>query len=264
MAKLRPGFNFTGTLGNLSAYKRKDLDVIILRTKWGPSREKINKDPVYDLTRRNNREFGGRSTASGWVLKALRCLRPLSDYNLAGPINTLFRPVQHMDTVNEWGRRNIELSKAPGILEGFPLNKRNVFESVVRTSLGCTINKEALTARLELPALYPGRNFFPVDQYAVFSWQVCLAVIPDLFFKEGHGYVPAGDFVFYYTAHEAGQWHPSETGADARVLELQLRSPAGGKGFSLLLAVGIQFGTVRKGEGAAVEYAGTGKILRVV
>ena len=36
MATQEPGFGFTGSLHNISACKRRDVDMIIIRSKGGP------------------------------------------------------------------------------------------------------------------------------------------------------------------------------------------------------------------------------------
>jgi hypothetical protein len=63
MAELK-GIPFIGSLGTLSAYKRKDSDKIILRGKGGPSKEQIKNGAQFELTRHNISEFGGRSKAA--------------------------------------------------------------------------------------------------------------------------------------------------------------------------------------------------------
>ncbi len=45
MASLKGNIAFTGSLGNLSAYSRKDLNNIILRTKGGASGKVIKTAP---------------------------------------------------------------------------------------------------------------------------------------------------------------------------------------------------------------------------
>ena len=264
MAKLpKGGFEFTGSIGNLSAYKRIDMDRTIIRTKGGPSKEKIRRQPSFDVTRRNNSEFGGRSRFAGWILMGLDPLRPLSDYNMASAFNALLTPVQLMDTGSELGQRSIELSKAPAALQGFPFNRRNVFEAVVRSSLSFTVSKEERRAELELPELITGRNFFPVDTYPVFRWQAALCAVPDLFCKGGGKYHPAGKFEPYNAGHYAGDWQPCGAGAQGTSIELGLPYAVEGEAFSLLLAVGIAFGVVRAGGGEAVKYAGSGKVVGV-
>jgi hypothetical protein len=131
MAKQESGLGFTGSLYNISAYKRRDMDTIIIRSKGGPSKRMIKSKPSFDLTRRNNKEFGGRSTASRWIMRILYPLKPLSDYNISGPLNSILKPIQEMDTVSELGKRNIGLSKNPRLPEGFQLNRRNLSKSVL-------------------------------------------------------------------------------------------------------------------------------------
>ena len=68
MAKLTGNLGFTDTLGNISAYKSRNSEGTIVRTKGGPSGKKVKHDPAFENTRRNNHEFGGASSAA----KALR------------------------------------------------------------------------------------------------------------------------------------------------------------------------------------------------
>jgi hypothetical protein len=87
MAGQEPCLGFTGSLYNISAYKRRDMDTIIIRSNGGPSKRMIKSHPSFELTRKNNKEFGGRSTASKWIMRILYPLKPLSDYNISGPLN---------------------------------------------------------------------------------------------------------------------------------------------------------------------------------
>src|SRR6186997_3219130 len=169
MAELT-GFGFTGTLGNLSAYKMKGSDKIIIRTKGGASKEKIKKSQRFVNTRRNNAEFGGRSTASKHIRLAMGATRALADYNIAGPINALIKPIQAMDTKSEWGKRNIFLTKNPGLLAGFNLNKPNTFDSIIRTPANYVFSNENLSAHITIPALIPGINLFiPPGPYPLYK-----------------------------------------------------------------------------------------------
>src|SRR5258705_1980837 len=240
------------------------MDTIIIRFKGGPSKRMIKSKPSFDLTRRYNKEFGGRSTASMCIRRALRPLKPLSDYNISGPLNATLKPIQEMDTVSEWGKRNIQLSKNPRLLEGFQLNRRNPFDSVLRSPLSFTLSKDEMKASLEIPELIPGNNFFPVDQYPVYRWQAVLGVIPDLFFDEKRGYAPNGNFNGPYPFDFATEWCAVRTGAASRVIELSVPyAVPEGSSFSLMLAAGISFGTLRSTGPEQARYAGSGKILMV-
>ena len=83
MAKQESSLGFTGSLYNISACKRRDMDTIIIRSKGGPSKKMIKSHPSFELTRKNNKEFGGRSTASNCIIRVLHPLKPLSNYNIS-------------------------------------------------------------------------------------------------------------------------------------------------------------------------------------
>lgn len=272
MGIVRPGLlEITGKVGDLVVYRRKDIDRIIVREKGSLKKEDIWDRSEFEPTRKINREFGGRSRFSGRILKAMLHMRGLADYNLAGPLNALLKPVQEMDTDREVGKRSIELSRNPGILEGFPLNKRNVFEAVVRAPIKFTVAKEELKAEIETPALIPQVSFFPVDQYPVFRWQACLAIFPDLHYSEQDekyihltaGKVTAEKDRFKLTDY-TGQWSVSSEGAESSLMELSVLPLEGIENFSMILAVGIAFGTIRAGGPVAVKYAGCGKVVKGV
>lgn len=262
MATLQPGFTFTGTLGNMSAYRMQGSDKIILRTKGGPSKHKIKTSPTFERTRENNSEFGGRAKASSWVKRMMHPVTALADHNIINSLNPVMKKVQELDTESPRGKRNVCISKAPQILEGFSLNKRNSFDNIVRSPLICSITKADLHARLELPALLPGINFFaPVNQ-PMCRMVMAFGVMPDIVFSNDE-YAPAGDYAMVYPKYMFTAWQPVLQGCDAQVLEFTLPTPPG-NAFSLILSVGICFGTI--GDGGAVQqvkYAGAGKVVMV-
>lgn len=126
MAKLTSDIQFTGSLGNLSAYKMRGIDHTILRTKGGPSSAQIKKDPAFDVVRRNNAEFSGRAAASRWIMRMMWPQKALADYNIAGPLNALVKPIQELDKESAFGQRNIVLSKNKLLLQGFSLNRKKI------------------------------------------------------------------------------------------------------------------------------------------
>ncbi len=71
MAQLIGNIQVTGSLDNLSFYKMRGSDKIIVRKKGGPTRKQVKKSPKFENTRRNNMEFGGRSRAVGYIKNAL-------------------------------------------------------------------------------------------------------------------------------------------------------------------------------------------------
>jgi hypothetical protein len=262
MAKLIPGINFTGSLGNLSAYKMRGSDEIILRKKGGATKRRIKNDREFELTRRNNVEFSGRSTASKYLMRMLHPLKALSDYNIAGPLNALMKPIQELDTTSAFGERHVILSKNPGIVEGFSLNRQTLFESIVRAPITCSISRETLSAEVVIPALMPDINFKPRAQYPMYSFQVALGIVPDLFFSTG-GYQPSHpDFAKLSPYFQASAWLPTLRGAEATTISLQLTTVLPNNDFTTMLSIGIRYGGVTGlGLIEQVKYAGAAKIV---
>ena len=261
MAQMQSGFAFTGTIGNLSAYKMKGSDKIILRTKGGATKKRIKTDSAFAMTRRINSEFGGRSTAAKWVIRMLSVLRPLADYNFIGPLNAMIKPIQVMDTVSELGKRNIFFTKNPRLLEGFSLNKSNPFDSIIRNPLSCSLSKKTASARIEIPALLPGINFFVPGRYPMFSLTAVLGAVPDLLFTT-NGYQPSGNENEFFLKTITTEWFACMKGSPATLLELKADKIPKDDSFSLMLSIGIRFGTMDSAESVRqIPYAGAGKVL---
>ena len=263
MAQLHPDFSFTGRLGNISAYRMKGSDKIILRTRGGAKKDKIKRHPRFENQRRSYTEFGGRATATKCLRSALFPLQQLADYNFTGKLNALTIPVQAMDTVSEFGKRNIHFSKNPKLFEGFHLNNHNTFDSIVRNPLTWEIEKDSLEAQIDFPALIPGINFFvPPGNHPVYSFIATVGIVPDLDFSISR-YEPTNNAISAVTQSE---WYPAMTGSPAVTLEpnlarlLSKHPPA--PPFTFMLAVGIRFGSIGMNNVITqVKYAGAAKIL---
>jgi hypothetical protein len=103
MAKMESAFPFTGTIDNMSFYKMRGVEGVIGRKKGGPTSKRVKESKTYQNTRRNSTEFGGRSTASKWLINMMAPLKALADHNIAGELNKMLRPVQQRDVTSEWG-----------------------------------------------------------------------------------------------------------------------------------------------------------------
>jgi hypothetical protein len=240
MPQLIGELQFIGSLQNLSAYKMRGSDKIILRKKGGPTKKQIQRSPKFELTRRNNMEFGGRSKAAAHIKRILRPLLFLADYNITGPLNALLKPIQKMDPKSEWGKRNVLVSKNPRLLEGFTLNRRNLLESIVSAPFSYSIQK----------------------QQGDFAWYRITAVaglVPDLFYSE-HGYI-TNDRKEYFPEFTDTGWLPVNTPAPAGKLIIQGLPAIKPDSCSMMIAVGIAFGTIQRGEIERVKYIGGGKVI---
>lgn len=263
MAKITDGSHFIGTINNLSFYKMKGVEEIVVRGKGGPSAKKVKTSKVFVNTRRNNREFGGCSTAAKQVMQMLFPLKALADYNIAGSINRLLRPAKEMDTQHDWGQRSILLSAKPDLLAGFSLNMKNPFDAVVRNPIRYELDRSLLSAVIELPALIPGINFFVPWKYPLFSFQVTLGIVPDFYYdniREKYAMTPG--YENFYPQTKNTDWVPVSKGSEAETVELSLVDVPPDRSFTVMLSIGIRYGTI----GAAntieqVKYAGAAKVM---
>lgn len=264
MARLTSNITFTGSLGDLSAYKMRGSEKIILRTKSGPTKQKVKHSPSYAITRKLNAEFGGRSTACRWIMRGLHLQKPLADYNIAGPLNALLKPIQTLDKVSEYGKRSVCLSKQPLLLAGFPLNHHFPFDTIVRTPVVYTLSREELSASVDIAELIPGINLVVPGTHPFYRFVTQLAIVPDVFF-EGDKYRadPGYDNQFPVTARS--EWFAVESGSPDIQLALRLPTPPVNTAFSVILSVGICMGKVgHGGEIQQAKHAGAAKIVAVV
>jgi hypothetical protein len=260
MAKLNGPLDFEGKIGGISAYKMEGVDRTILRKPGGPSKEDIKTKPSCENIRRINYEFGGRSTAGKFVRRCFKPLMSVSDFNPAPPVNSLMHKIQPLDTVSEYGKRSVLISKALYLLEGFNINKRNPFDTVVRHPPLAIIDRASLSASVEFPAMVPNVNFFPPGSHSYYRIAAVLGIVPDLFFKL-EAYAPEGEFSFY-PQKTVSYWLIVKAGSAPLQLELELPEAPAFDSYSLVLSVGIEMGTA--GLGGSIEtinHTGCGKIL---
>jgi len=262
MAQMTSGFDFTGPLGNVSAYRMRGVEKVILRSKGGPTKSQIKSHKHFRVTRLNNSEFGGRSRASKLIRRMLWPLQSVSDYNLAGPLTALVKAIQTMDSINALGKRSILLSQNGQPLEGFNLNKKTSLDAIIRNPLSCSLSRETLTARVEIPALLPGINFFVPGNHPFYSITAVIGVVPDLFYSKNGYATSQKDYDNLYSYSVSSEWFATLEGSKANTLEVKYSAPIPDQAFGLMLSVGIQFGTM--GSGGVIQqipYTGAGKIM---
>jgi hypothetical protein len=262
MAKLDSHIQFTGALGNLSAYAVRGSDRIVLRTKGGPSRQQIKTSPSFEHARRNGAEFGGRSTASKWIMKMARPLKALADHNIAAPLNALLQPIQLLDTENEWGKRHVRISRNRSLLQGFSFNRKSGLDSVLRTSISFSLERATRTAGINIPELQPQINFFVPGAHHLYSIVAGLGILPDLFYNDGRYEPSSPAYAEFGFTMASTPWHPVADHAAPANLELNTAADPPDDLFSLILSVGIRYGTMKNNSVIEqVRHAGSAKIL---
>jgi hypothetical protein len=261
MARLREGIDFTGRIGGLSAYKRKDMDGTFVRSSGGVSKNKIKTEKNFERTRENNLEWKGCGREAGRIRWALLFVRHLADHNITAEFSKLCKLIQLQDTTNVRGQRSILLSKHRDLLEGFRITQKNPFDGVVRHPLKYKIIRETGSAWVQLPNLMPEINLFIPWQYPLFRFVISLQAITDLHYnypaytKNDTDAAPAA-----YTA-----WQPTGQNYTGERIELQLE---GGQkpddSWTFILSVGLEMGTpISNNVVNTMKDAGCARILAV-
>ncbi len=107
MAKAISNLDLAVMLGNLTAYRRRGSDKLILRRPGGPSKKQIMEDYNFDETRKNMSDFGACTKATKGLRDAILPLLHLGDPNFTGRLNQLFKKIQHMPSGTLRGARSI-------------------------------------------------------------------------------------------------------------------------------------------------------------
>jgi hypothetical protein len=262
MATLHPEFMFTGSLSNISAYKRRDSNKIILRTKGGATKRKIKTHPHFERTRQLNKEFGGRSSVSEYIMRVLHAIKFIADYNIAGPLNTLLRPVQAFDSKSVFGQRHVMLSHHPYLVEGFNINRASPFDSMIRNAIQYSISRDTSSGSVTFPRLLPKFNFIlPDGNYPYFQLHVVMGMVPDALFM-GDRYRIMGDYECANIKEVESAWFLSSADIPSQQLEIQLQPTEYPLSYSLMMAAGVSFGMVgADGQIKPVKYVGSAKIV---
>lgn len=260
MAILKGDIKFTGSLGNVSAYKPAGSNKTILRTKGGADKKKILKSPAFKLTRDNFTEFSGCAKMGGSIRRSMLPMAPLADYNYTSILNSLAKTIQLFDTESERGERNIFISRYKHLLYGFSLNRNTSFESIVRHPLHCDIDRAAKKAFVQLPELMPGVNLTLAKQYPLFRFIVNLGCVADsLFTNRGYlTYEMESRYVY-------SDWQHATQLFTATGISVELKGEAVlSDNITLILSVGIQMGIpITDSVINPMKYAGCAKIIAV-
>lgn len=258
MARLTSDIQFTGSLGNLSAYRMKGSDKIVVRTKGGPSKKAIKTGKQFEITRRNNTEFGRRSKASAIVLRALQPLRRVADHRISGPMNALLKQIQLLDTTADLGKRDIFLSRRPALLEGFSFNRVNPFDTTLMAPVKIDIQTASPAVSVTIPAIIAGINFRPSDQYPFYQFIVAAGLVPDMVWT-GNGYQNAAATMT--VGYNKTAWLPVLSQSPEHIIELALSPKTADLNQTLVVGIGIQYGVVSAGGAIEPVRYGCAKIL---
>ncbi len=230
MARVKNLDQITGSLQHLSFYTRKGSDKIFVRTKGGPSKEKIKRNPEFEGLRRNNREFGGCSSMSKQIRQAFGGLDHVADYNLSAALNALMKSIQKTDGEHETGSRDIRLSGYRYTLAGFDFGRKTRFSSLLRVPPGYTIDRENQTATVTIPAfacsfgLNLNADFMQEAVHSgTFRITAALGIVTDMRLNSsGTAYEPVHDKLGHGVQVRSTPWFSTQGSIGEQVIVLPL------------------------------------------
>ncbi len=142
MARQQGNNPITGTIDGFSFYYNKEHG-FLMRRKTGPTRKQVKTDSAFNLTRRNNSEFG-RASSYGKLIR--RGFHEMTRHCKDGTMNTRLsqrlREIMKMDNESEWGKRDLRKDNLK-IFEHFEWDARSLsrqyFElpAVIKYRNGC-------------------------------------------------------------------------------------------------------------------------------
>lgn len=116
------------------------------------NRRRVLNDPVFELTRQNNAEFGRACKANRLLRHAFAlAMTNKADRYVSGRLTKTMFNILQSDSVNDRGERRITKG-ALGLLEGFNFNRDTSLQNVLRGPYSITINPEETQATISFPS----------------------------------------------------------------------------------------------------------------
>jgi hypothetical protein len=262
MAKLIGPIQYTGTIQDLSAYKMRGLDKIILRSKGGPTKQQIKNGRNFINVRRNNAEFAASTKAAASIRRALFAVKRLADPAATGRLNAICKAILKQDPRSERGKREVLFSQYGELLVGFNFNKNLLLNTVIRHPMFTSVDRSTGKASVEIPALIPGINFYCPPAFKLFRLTIALALVPDVLFRNG-------DYKYNSTTQVGksvySEWFSAKSQIQTQSFELEIDDPlVAENNFSMILAIGVEFGEAGNNNSIVpVRYGGCAGIVGV-
>ena len=265
MAKASLNLPIGFSTADFSVYSMRGVDKLVVRAKHGPTKEQIATEPQYAPLRRYQSEFRGVGKAISLIMASCYAVNHLADYNFSGTLTRICKIIQMKDELHSQGQRSILFSKYGEILNGFNLNRKNQFDSIVNKAPEYTISRSEFKVTLKIPSLTPGINFFNPWNLPVYRFIAVLGIIPDMILTDT-GYAAANPLMKFYVEQSRTVWIPAGTTFNGTQLEIQLPGDTVlDESGTLVLSLGIEFGTVVSNSLIqAVKHMGCAKVLVVV
>ena len=268
MAIIKGFIQMTGSVKGMSFYTRMGSDQVIMRTKGGASKQKIESSPKFEGLRKQQKEWNACVKFSAAVRNAMGGLARLADYNLAPVLNGMGKNIQKLDTEKEIGQRDLKLSTLKRALEGYSFNRKYPFNSVLRVAIPADLDRELLSATVTIPRINTEVDLLNVQKLPFFRLIVSIGTVSDLCFNEQENeYAPLLSNLQGVSIISTGKWNSANTVLEEHSMMVQMDETLVSQltsDVSVILCMGIEFGTVGfLGEPVEVKYAGCAKVLLI-
>lgn len=277
MARIKNLDQITGNLKNLSFYTRKGSTEIFVRTKGGPSKEKISRDPAFKNLRQANKEFGGCSKMSKQIRMAFYGLEHVAEINLAPALCGVAKVLQKADTTSQKGERKILLSQLSYLLTGFDFGRDCRFNNIFRVPLQYSISRDEQMATIDIPAFDCdfGINIIALKNHLQkktlpghFRFHVALGIVTDMCLNESKSaYVPVHDKLGHGFKTVASDWFSMQSKIPEQKLQINIfqQEAVITVNDSFVLTIIIEFGLPDwQGKMYPAKGIGCGMIISVV
>ena len=154
MAKQISLLKVNGTLEDLTFYKSQDG--LLVRTKGGVSKQRIQNDPAFARTRENGAEFG-HSASSGRMLRvaAGQLVFKVKDKRLSSRLVKIMSDLKNLDSNSKRGERKVakglQTPEGKLLLKGFDFNSKASMLSVFYGTTTLDTATGALTVESFVP-----------------------------------------------------------------------------------------------------------------
>lgn len=268
MAIVKGAIQMTGSIKGVTFYTRRGSDQVIMRTKGGVSKDKINRLPQYEGLRLQQKEWSGCTKFASGVRYAFGGLHRLADYNLSSVLNGLGNKLQKSDTSQEKGQRPVRLSTLKQALDGFNFNRNYPFNTVLRVSTTYEMNREILKTSVTIPRINTEIDLLNVQRLPFFRIIIVLGTASDMIYNANlKDYVPAVEGLHGASAITNSEWFSANTIIEEQILTAQMTEQQIAmltNEVSVILSLAVEFGMVGfAGTPVEVKYAGCGKVLKV-
>lgn len=268
MATVKGPFEIAGSIKGVSFYTQRGSEKVIMRSKGGPDKEKITNSPKFEKLRMNQQEWSGCVKMSAALVASIFSVKRLADFNVSAAFNGIAKSIQKCDTEEALGQRRILFSQYRNTLDGYNLNRKYPFSSVLRVSPQWSIDRENLTAEIALSRINTETQLVNFPNLPYFRIITTLGTASDMHQTPlRNEYLPANESLHEICCVKESEWFTTESILPEQTIAISIYDeliPKMSDAVSLVLSMGVEFGKVGiDGKPVEVKYAGCAKILGV-